>query len=86
MGFVDLTVLLGSALSIAYLLTAFLDNPPALEARNKPADPAGLAAAAIREIEFDYAAGKLSKEDFERVKQQTIAELAGQLKEGRKST
>lgn len=84
MEFVDLLVILGSALSLGYLLMAILADPPALDVANRAADPAARAAEAMREIEQDFLAGKMSQEDYETVKDQTVAELAAGLKEGKK--
>lgn len=76
-----------SALTLAYLLAAFLTAPPGVLPRGAPdasaGDPAARAAAEIQEMEFDVAAGKLSKEDFESVRRRTVAELAATLKKSK---
>ena len=80
MELIDMLAMLLSAGSMVYMGLAFMDAPPPLDIKNVAEDPSARAAAAIREIEFDYSAGKLSKEDFETVRNQTIAELAAAIK------
>lgn len=76
----DFLAMLFSAGSLVYMGLAFMDDPPPLDIKNTAEDPSARAAAAIREIEFDYSAGKLSREDFETVRNQTVAELAMTMK------
>ena len=80
MELLDLLAMLFSAGSLIYMGLAFMGDPPPLDIKNAVEDPSARAAAAIREIEFDYSAGKLSKEDFEVVRSQTVAELAEAIK------
>ena len=80
MALIDLLIMLCSAASIAYLLSGFLNHTPPLDVQDSADDPARRVSEAIREIEFDFAAGKMSKEDFQRVRNQTVAELARTLK------
>ncbi len=69
-----------TAASIAYLFMAFFSDVPGLASEGKPEDISGRTAANLKELDFDYAAGKLSKDDYESAHQQAVAELALSLK------
>ena len=83
---IDLAIMLCSAASVAYLLLGFRTEPPVLDVQDRADDPARRVSEAIREIEFDFEAGKLSKEDFEQVRNQAVAELARTLKTKKENT
>lgn len=77
---IDVLMVVLSASSVVYILSALISNAPPLDVQHPAEDPSVRAAVVIREIEFDYSAGKLSKEDFETVRTQAVAELAAALK------
>ena len=62
------------------LLRPTAPPPPAYEPPDPEETPKGIALAALKEIEFDRATGKLSEEDYEflraRYSQQALAALA----------
>lgn len=80
MEILEIAFFLSSAAAMLYLLMAFLDAPPALDVKNRPEDLVARTAEAVQEIEFDFAAGKLSKSDFETARHATISELAAAMK------
>lgn len=84
MEIIEFIIMLLSAAAVLYLLKAFLAQSPGLEVENMTEDKMSRGAAAIQEIDFDFAAGKLSRIDYETIRQETVAELAAELKkEGR---
>ena len=80
MELVDVLCTALSAGVLLYLLTAFLGDAPALSVDNLPADFSARSALVIRELESDFAAGKMSREDYDIVRRQTVEELAAALK------
>ncbi len=82
MELIEWFVMASSAGCVWYLLAAFRSRPPKLVDTGIGAvsDPSERAAAAVREIEFDYAAGKLSAEDYETIRRKTVEDLAVELK------
>lgn len=80
MELMDFVCLLLSAGAVLYLLAAFLGSPPGLDTGPITSDPSKRLALSIRELESDFGAGKLSREDYETVRRQTVEELAAELK------
>ena len=84
MAIVGAVMMLLSAAALLYVFSAFLSDPPSPAAREiDRVDPSARAAEAIAEMEMDLAAGKISREDFETIRSQAVAELAAELKKGR---
>ncbi|OGH56616.1 MAG: hypothetical protein A3G34_09440 [Candidatus Lindowbacteria bacterium RIFCSPLOWO2_12_FULL_62_27] len=90
MAIVGAVMMLLSAAALLYVFSAFLSDPAGVGDAGTwgaggadPPSPAARAAEAIAEMEMDLAAGKISREDFETIRSQAVAELAAELKKGR---
>ncbi|MBI4178886.1 hypothetical protein HY522_05665 [bacterium] len=83
MEFLEVILTLTTAASLLYLLLAFRADLPRLDAGERTegsAEQSERSAVAIRELDFDFAAGKLSREDHDSIRGQIVSELAESLK------